>query len=128
MPKDNAIKSDHISLKQLQGQDFIFSDEQASPILNQIVKDFMSTHRVEVNPVQHSTNILLNVNLVAMGVGWSIVPAYVLPLLGDNIVVKKTVEPLPMIGLYANFRKDEMKPSLAFLLDMLKQQFYLQPF
>ena len=128
MPKNNAIQADHISFKQLQGQDFIFSDEQASPILNQMVKAFLTTHRVKVNPVQHSTNILLNVNLVAMGVGWSIVPAYVLPLLGDNIVVKKTIEPLPMIGLYANFRKEEMKPSLEFLLDILKQQFYLQPF
>lgn len=128
MPKDTVINTGHISLKKLQGQDFIFSDEQISPVLNKIVRDFLSAHHVQVNPTQHSTNILLNVNLVAMGVGWSIVPAYVIPLLGENILVKKTIEPLPMIGLYANFHKQQSKPSLEMLLDQLKQQFYLQPF
>lgn len=129
MPREvAAATAEHISIHQLHHQDFIFSDEQASPVLNQIVKDFLAAHQVKVNPVQHSTNILLNVNLVAMGVGWSIVPAYVIPLLGDHIVVKKTIEPLPMIGLYANFPTGEPKSSVQFLLDTLKQQFYLQPF
>ncbi len=73
---------------------------QSSPQLHKLIQDFLEQSKLKVNVVQYSTNILLNVNLVGMGVGWSsMVPAYVIPLLGDNIVVKKTLEPLPMIGL-----------------------------
>lgn len=75
--------------------------------------------------VQHSTNILMNVNLVGMGVGWSLVPAYVIPLLGDKIVVKNTLEPLPMIGLYASYRKQDRREAIELILKVLKAQFYM---
>ena len=68
----------------------MIGDEQASPQLHKIIDDFFRQSKLNVNVVQYSTNILLNVNLVGMGVGWSLVPAYVIPLLGDNIVVKKS--------------------------------------
>lgn len=78
--------------------------------------------------VQHSTNILLNVNLVGMGVGWSLVPAYVIPLLGENIMVKKTIEPLPMIGLYVTYRKDQKHEVINLILKVLKEKFCLDLF
>lgn len=59
---------------------------------------------------------------------WSLVPAYVIPLLGDNIVVKKTLEPLPMIGLYANYHKDQKHVVIDLILKVLKEKFCVDLF
>jgi LysR family hca operon transcriptional activator len=48
-----------------------------------------------------------------MGVGWSLVPLYVTPLLGDKVVVKSTVESLPMIDLYVSYRKNQKMKRLT---------------
>ncbi len=104
VPKDSPFAAQKsVSIKSFNQQNFVISDEGSSPQLYKIIQDFFKKSKLNVNVVQHSTNILLNVNLVGMGVGWSLVPAYVIPLLGDKIVVKNTIEPLPMIELYANY-------------------------
>ncbi|ATO19766.1 RpiR family transcriptional regulator [Acinetobacter sp. LoGeW2-3] len=117
-----------LSIKNFAGRDFVISDEQASPQLFTIIHEFLNKAGIKVNVVQHSTNILLNVNLVGMGVGWSLVPSYVIPLLGENIVVKKTIEPLPMIGLYASYRKDQKHEVIRLILKVLKEKFCLNLF
>jgi LysR family hca operon transcriptional activator len=129
MPKDSPFAEQRsISIKHFNDRDFVISDETASPQLYKLIQDFFKHSKLNVNIVQHSTNILLNVNLVGMGVGWSIVPAYVIPLLGDKIVAKKTIEPLPMIGLYANYRKQQKNPAIDLILKILKEQFYMDMF
>lgn len=125
VPKGSAAAAQrHVSIKSFNQQDFIISDEGASPQLYKIIQDFFKQSKLNVNVVQHSTNILLNVNLVGMGVGWSLVPAYVIPLLGDKIVVKNTIEPLPTIGLYASYRKEQHSEAIELILKILKEQFY----
>lgn len=126
VPKNSPVAEQrHISIKNMNNQDFIISDEHSSPELYRIIQDFFKQNKLNVNLVQHSTNILLNVNLVGMGVGWSLVPSYVIPLLGDKIVVKSTVEPLPTIGLYASYRKDRKNDAIELILKVLKEQFYM---
>ena len=126
VPKNSPLAEQrHISIKSMNNQDFIISDEHSSPELYRIVQEFFKQNKLNVNLVQHSTNILLNVNLVGMGVGWSLVPSYVIPLLGDKIVVKSTVEPLPNIGLYASYRKDRKNEAIELILKVLKEQFYM---
>ena len=129
IPKSSSVADQrHISIKSFNQQDFVISDEDASPQLHKIIQDFFKSSKLNVNVVQKSTNILLNVNLVGMGVGCSLVPAYVLPLLGDKIIVKNTIEPLPMIGLYANYRKGQNNEALQLILKVLKDQFYMEMF
>ena len=129
IPKNSPMADQrHISIKSFNQQDFVISDEDASPQLHKIIQDFFKMSKLNVNVVQKSTNILLNVNLVGMGVGWSLVPAYVLPLLGDKIIVKNTIEPLPMIGLYANYRKGQSNQALQLILQVLKEKFYMDMF
>ncbi|WP_111885572.1 LysR substrate-binding domain-containing protein [Acinetobacter sp. CFCC 11171] len=126
VPKNSPVAEQrHISIKNMNNQDFIISDEHSSPELYRIIQDFFKQNKLNVNLVQHSTNILLNVNLVGMGVGWSLVPSYVIPLLGDKILVKSTVEPLPTIGLYASYRKDRKNDAIELILKVLKEQFYM---
>ena len=129
VPKNSPVAEQrHISIKNMNNQDFIISDEHSSPELYRIIQDFFKQNKLNVNLVQHSTNILLNVNLVGMGVGWSLVPSYVIPLLGDKILVKSTVEPLPTIGLYASYRKDRKNDAIELILKVLKEQFYMSFF
>lgn len=126
VPKDSPIAAQKsVSIKSFNQQKFIISDEGASPQLHKIIQDFFKKSKLNVNVVQHSTNILLNVNLVGMGVGWSLVPAYVIPLLGDKIVVKNTIEPLPMIELYASYPKGQKNAAIDLILKVLKDQFHL---
>ncbi len=126
VPKDDPITEQrHVSIKSFNGQNFVVSDGDSSPQLHKVIMEYFKEAKLDVNVVQHSTNILLNVNLVGMGVGWSIVPAYVIPLLGDKIVVKNTIEPLPMIGLYASYRKTQKNEAIELILRILKQQFYM---
>ena len=126
IPKNSPVAEQrHISIKSMNQQDFIISDEHSSPELYRIIQDFFKQNKLNVNLVQHSTNILLNVNLVGIGVGWSLVPSYVIPLLGDKILVKSTVEPLPTIGLYASYRKDRKNEAIELILKVLKEQFYM---
>ncbi|WP_180179126.1 LysR substrate-binding domain-containing protein [Acinetobacter sp. YH12041] len=129
VPKNSPVaKMPYVSIKKFENQDFVISDEQASPQLHKIIDDFFRQSKLNVNVVQYSTNILLNVNLVGMGVGWSLVPAYVIPLLGDNIVVKKTLEPLPMIALYVSYRKNNQHPAIELILKVLKEKFCVDLF
>ncbi|ENX00271.1 LysR substrate-binding domain-containing protein [Acinetobacter schindleri] len=129
VPRDSDVRDiPALSIKNFAGRNFVISDEQASPQLFNIIHEFLKNSGIKVNVVQHSTNILLNVNLVGMGVGWSLVPAYVIPLLGENIVVKKTIEPLPMIGLYATYRKDQKHEVINLILKVLKEKFCLDLF
>lgn len=129
IPKASSFADQRtVSIKEFNHQDFVISDEDASPQLHKIIQDFFKQSKLNVSVVQKSTNILLNVNLVGMGVGWSLVPAYVIPLLGDKIVVKNTIEPLPMIGLYANYRKDQKNEAITLILKILKEQFYMEMF
>ena len=126
IPKDSPeAQQRHISINSFHHQEFVVCDEESSPELFRIIENFFKQSKLDVNVVQHSTNILLNVNLVGMGVGWSLVPSYVIPLLGDKIVVKNTVEPLPTIGLYASYRKDKRNEAIELILQVLKEQFYM---
>lgn len=126
IPKNSAAtEQERISIKSFEQHDFVICNEDSSPQLYRVIQDFFKKNKLNVPIVQHSTNILLNVNLVGMEIGWSLVPQYVIPLLGDKIVVKKTDEPLPMIGLYVSYRKDCANQAIDLILEILKKQFHL---
>jgi len=126
VPKSSpAARLKQISIKSFNQQDFIVSEEVASPQLHKIIKDFFKQEKITPNIVQYSNNILLNVNLVGMGVGWSLVPLYVTPLLGDKVVVKSTVESLPMIDLYVSYRKNQKNETIDLILKILKEHFHI---
>lgn len=126
IPKDSPMTvAKQVSIKSFNQQNFVISDEASSPQLYKIIQNFLEKEKLSPNIVQYSTNILLNVNLVGMGVGWSLVPMYVTPLLGDKVVVKTTIEPLPMIGLYVSYRKNQKNEAIDLILKILKEHFYI---
>lgn len=126
VPKDASVMSaKQVNIRSFNQQNFVISDEASSPQLYKIIQNFLKKEKLSPNIVQYSTNILLNVNLVGMGLGWSLVPMYVTPLLGDKVVVKNTVEPLPMISLYVSYRKNQKNEAIDLILRILKEHFYI---
>jgi len=126
VPKDASVTSaKQVNIRSFNQQNFVISDEASSPQLYKIIQNFLKKEKLIPNIVQYSTNILLNVNLVGMGLGWSLVPMYVTPLLGDKVIVKNTVEPLPMISLYVSYRKNQKNEAIDLFLRILKEHFYI---
>lgn len=126
VPKDASVMSaKQVNIRSFNQQNFVVSDEASSPQLYKIIQNFLKKEKLSPNIVQYSTNILLNVNLVGMGLGWSLVPMYVTPLLGDKVIVKNTVEPLPMISLYVSYRKNQKNEAIDLILKILKEHFYI---
>ena len=100
IPKNSDYaKQDLISKTDLSLQKFILSEELASPTLFEKSKALFDQLGIEMEVSQFSSNILTNVNLVGMQMGWTIVPAYVEGFIGSNVCIKKTKFPLPNIGL-----------------------------
>ncbi|WP_447506057.1 LysR substrate-binding domain-containing protein [Acinetobacter pittii] len=126
IPKTSIVAGEErISIKSFEQENFVICNEDSSPQLYQVIQKFFKKNKLTVHVVQHSTNILLNVNMVGMEIGWSLVPQYVIPLLGDKVLIKKTIEPLPMIGLYVSYRKDHINKAIELILEILKKQFFL---
>ena len=126
MPKDiPEAQSKEINIKDFNQKNFVISDESASPELTRLIRDFFQSKKLTPNIVQYSNNILLNINLVSMGVGWSLVPLYVTPLLGDKVVVKSTAQPLPYIDLYVSFRRKDKNKAIHLILNILKEHFFI---
>lgn len=119
---------DVIRKQDLIDQKFIISDELASPTLHQLTTQIFKQLNLPLVIAQYSSNILMNVNLVGMQVGWTIVPRYVESFLGPNVVIKNTEFSPPHIGLYLNYRKENQNPNVNLVKTILSQHFHLDIF
>ena len=117
-----------ISTQDLIKQKFIVSDEMASPALFKNIQGVFKNLNSELQVAQYSSNILMNVNLVAMQMGWTIVPRYVETLLNENVMIKQTEVTLPNIGLYLNYRKQDQSENLKRVQAILNQHFHCDIF
>lgn len=119
---------DCISKQDLIAQKFIMSEETASPILFQKIQNIFEALNTSIQVAQYSSNILMNINLVAMQVGWTIVPKYVESLLSENVLIKSTEIDLPNISLYLSFRKQDQSKHLQTVKNILSQHFHCHIF
>lgn len=129
LPKNSEYANQElISKADLSQQKFILSEEFASPTLFEKTKALFDKLGIEMEVSQFSSNILTNVNLVGMQMGWTIVPAYVESFIGSNVCIKKTQFPLPNIGLYLNYRKNDDSETLQLVKSILSKHFHCHIF
>lgn len=129
VPSQSEYASYEVIQKQDLGQQkFIISEEMASPTLFNKTQQMFKDLNIPLEIAQYSTNILMNVNLVGMQVGWTIVPRYVENFLGTNVVIKNTQFPLPNIGLYLNYRRHDQSENVNLVKSILNQHFHLNIF
>lgn len=126
LPKDHPLaKYDRIPVKALNGIDFIIPSSEQSHTLHHAILNFAKEHGIEFNIVQTADNILFNINSIGMGLGCTILPAYITPLSMDHSVVRPLNVELPQIDLYVSHRKDNTSNAVKRFMELLTRVFYL---
>ena len=126
LPKDHPLaKYDRIPVKALNGIDFIIPSSEQSYTLHHAILNFAQEHGIEFNIVQTADNILFNINSIGMGLGCTILPAYITPLSMDHSVVRPLNVELPQIDLYVSHRKDNTSNAVKRFMELLTRVFYL---
>lgn len=104
----------------LDGQPFIQTNPAYAGQLYDIVAQYFDAHRVRPEVVQVATNILLNLNLVGMGLGVALLPAYVEALAGESLCCRPLASPAPDIDLLMVTRAEAHSPELDALIALLR--------
>lgn len=118
-----------VPLSALNGVDFIIPSHITSAPLHHLILGFMQQYNIQFNIVQEAENILFNINSVAMGLGCTILPEYISPLVLNNKTVIRTLEvDLPYLDLYVSYRKDKSLDTVQHFLENLNQVFHLNTF
>lgn len=126
LPNDHPLaKYDRIPVKALNGIDFIIPDIEQSQTLHNTILDFAKQHNIEFNIVQKADNILFNINSVGMGLGCTILPAYIAPLTMSNTVIRALDVELPSLDLYVSYRKNSSAKAVQKFMALLTKVFYL---
>lgn len=126
LPKDHPLaKYERIPIKALNGIEFIIPAIEQSQTLHNLILEFAKQHSVEFNVVQKADNILFNINSIGMGLGCTILPAYIAPLTMSNTVIRPLDVELPNLDLFVSYRKNSSSVAVARFMELLTRVFYL---
>lgn len=85
-----------------------------------VVADWGGQYGLSCDPEQSACNVLLDMNLVAMGLGYSILPAYVAEVASRSVCCRPFDEPTPTIDLMAVTRAGAHSKQLGTLLKLAR--------
>lgn len=126
LPKDHPLaKYERIPVKALDGIDFIIPAIEQSQILHTTILDFAKANGIQFNIVQKADNILFNINSIGMGLGCTILPAYIAPLSMNNTVIRPLDVELPSLDLYVSHHKKTNSVAVHKFIELLTKVFYL---
>jgi len=126
LPKDHLLtKYERIPVKALDGIDFIIPAAEESLTLHNLILDFAKQNGVEFNIIQKADNILFNINSIGIGLGCTILPGYIAPLMMENTVIRPLSVELPFLDLYVSYRKDTALVTAHKFIELLTKVFYL---
>lgn len=108
-----------ITPEQLDGEAFVHTDPLYSGELHQIVEAWFARHGVRPRVTQVATNALLNMNLVGMGLGIGLLPAYVTALTNPSICTRPLAGAAPEIDLLMAWRAGDDTPALTVLRELV---------
>lgn len=103
----------------LNGEAFVCTYPQFSGRVYDVVEEYCAEHHIQRNVVQQASNILLNLNLVSMGMGCALLPAYVSALTNESICCRPLLEEPPSVELMMVWRSDNHSPELAGLRELV---------
>ncbi|HAK14497.1 MAG TPA: RpiR family transcriptional regulator [Acinetobacter radioresistens] len=126
LPKDHPLtKYERIPVKALDGIDFIIPAAEESLTLHNLILDFAKQNGIEFNIIQKADNILFNINSAGIGLGCTILPGYIAPLMMENTVIRPLSVELPFLDLYVSYRKDTALVTAHKFIELLTKVFYL---
>ncbi|MEM5399362.1 MULTISPECIES: DNA-binding transcriptional regulator HcaR [Paraburkholderia] len=114
-------KQKRIAPVQLSGEPFISTHPQFSGQVHSVVEAYCEAHGIERKVAQVATNILLNLNLVGMGLGYALLPAYVSSLTSSAICTRPLEGEPPTIDLLMVSRKEPHAAELEALFELVRE-------
>jgi len=114
-------KQERIAPAQLSGEPFISTHPQFSGQVHSVVEAYCEAHGIERKVAQVATNILLNLNLVGMGLGYALLPAYVSSLTSSAICTRPLEGEPPTIDLLMVSRKEPHAAELEALFELVRE-------
>lgn len=112
-----------IPVESLSGLPFLEVARETAPALHDLAKEIAAKAGVQFNAILPADNILMSLNEIAAGLGFSLLPDYVRQILPANVVARPLeCDPEPEIPLLAAYRKDETVPFVARFLSLLDEQ------
>ncbi|AND08064.1 LysR substrate-binding domain-containing protein [Bacillus thuringiensis] len=111
----------NISIKSLVEEPFILFPRHFGTNFYDLIISYFWKYGVSLNIVQEAVQMQTIVNLVAAGMGISVVPSSVESYKKSGVMYKDILENTPEINLYAGWRKDEKSVVLKNFLTVVRE-------
>lgn len=120
LPSDHRLAHEaEIDPRELDGEPFI-GISHVPHVLRDIVARYFKAHAVSVTPTQFLDNGPMGISLVASTRSFTMLPAYVEPLLPWSVVSKPMKGEQPVIDLAIGYRPDNRSSVLASFLESVE--------
>ncbi|MGN4123456.1 LysR substrate-binding domain-containing protein [Lysinibacillus sphaericus] len=121
-PQNHPLASlAEVSLQLLVDEPFIMFPRHLGPDFYDFITSYFSEQGVNLNVVQEAIQMQTIVNLVAIGMGISVVPSSVETYKQYGVIYKKFKETPPKINLYVGWRQDEKSVMINQFLTIVRE-------
>ncbi|MFJ7649200.1 LysR substrate-binding domain-containing protein [Lysinibacillus sp. NPDC097279] len=110
-----------IPVQLLIGEPFILFPRHMGSNFYDLISSYFWEHGVNLNVVQEAIQMHTIVNLVATGMGVSVVPSSVESYQRPGVLYKKIKETTPKVNLYVGWRKDEKSTVAEHFLQVVRE-------
>jgi len=122
LPQDHPLVSlPEIPLQLIMDEPFILFPRHLGPNFYDLINGYFWEHGVSLNVVQEAIQMQTIVNLVATGMGVSVVPSSVESYIRPGVIYKKIKETTPKINLYVGWRQDEKSAVVNHFLKVVRE-------
>ncbi|TBX81278.1 LysR family transcriptional regulator [Bacillus mycoides] len=118
----------NISIKELVDEPFVLFPRHFGTNFYDLIISYFWEHGVSLNIVQEAIQMQTIVNLVAAGMGISVVPSSVESYKKSGVMYKEIQENTPKINLYAGWRLDEKSVVLENFLTVVREVYATSQF
>jgi len=117
-----------IPLRMLIDEPFILFPRHMGPNFYDLIISYFWDHGVSLNVVQEAIQMQTIVNLVATGMGVSVVPSSVESYKHPGVIYKKIQESTPKVNLYISWREDEKSTVVNHFLTVVREMYSILQF
>ncbi|WP_196426583.1 LysR substrate-binding domain-containing protein [Lysinibacillus cavernae] len=110
-----------IPLQLIRNEPFIMFPRHLGPNFYDLIISYFWDHGVNLNVVQEAIQMQTIVNLVATGMGVSVVPSSVESYKRSGVTYKKIKETTPKVSLYVGWRQDETSTAVDHFLTIVRE-------
>ncbi|WGV59144.1 LysR substrate-binding domain-containing protein [Brevibacillus brevis] len=122
LPKNHPLAlQPALSVQALADEPFILFPHRMGTSFHDFILNFCRQHGFLPRVVQEAVQMYTIVNLVAAGMGISIVPSSVSVFQRSDVVFRTFMEEPPLVPLYAAWKTDRSEPVLANFLDVMEE-------